>query len=447
MKNKRFIAAYDSIPMDSDMQERIWEMLQDAADGRRTLRIRRNHRRMWRTLLIAAAIAAVMGITAYATDFLGLRALKIEGQKPQMYCEESHEWIDNPEGAIMSMSQPQEAPAEADNATQIEKLLIASANAWEEWQNWKAQERLSALQLPEVEGANVMTTEVREDGGATFRFYAMPEAPEELDTAERITWNWENSDWIHDEANWSFLKEVSLSAEEYAALSAWQASQSSPPLEGYDGNYGVINAEQAEKLEDIAAKYGLELRRQRHEYYGNSADYYAIHGRPDWMTDELYEQELNDSFGTPQSELYRALNEALGPFFAEQPAYIEKFYYFDEGSFGLSFNVVFPNGRIADCYLYNSVYRTLSSGNELLEEIESVTDYLTENYAAQDGTVWTLLHNQNAAFFEKDYAYVYLPDSFLTISLHCHEGLSVEDAHGVLDMLRASVLENGGDDA
>lgn len=367
MKNKRFIAAYDSIPMDPDMQERIWEMLQDAADGRRTVRIRRNHKRMWRTLLIAAAIAAAMGITAYATDFLGLRALKIEGQKPQMYNEERHEWTENPEGAIVSMSQPQEAPAEADNAPQIEKLLAASAAAWEEWQNWKAQEKLSEAEIP--------------------------------------------------------------------------------PLEGYDGNYWVMNAEQAEKLEAIAAKYGLELRRQRHEYYGNSADYYQVHGLPDWMTDELYEQELNDPFGTPQSEVYGALTEALGTLFTRQPAYIEKFYYFDEGSFGISFNVVFPDGRLADCYLYNSVYRTLSSGNELLEEIESVTDYLSENYAAPDGTVWTLLHNRNAAFYEKDYAYVYLPNSFLTLGLHCHEGLSAEDAHDVLDLLRASVLGRGGNDA
>ena len=81
-------------------------------------------RKLGKTLLLTAAIMALLGATAYAAGFLGLDALRrpeAEAYKFVKTEEGKVEAVENPDGAVLSLSQPQSVPEDMDAATR-EKL-------------------------------------------------------------------------------------------------------------------------------------------------------------------------------------------------------------------------------------------------------------------------------------------------------------------------------------
>ena len=86
MKNERIIAAYDSIPMDPELSERLWEKLEkETAEKSRRVRPRRH----WvRTLLLAAAFAVLMSATAYALG--SIHQQRQSELREQLKIEENH---------------------------------------------------------------------------------------------------------------------------------------------------------------------------------------------------------------------------------------------------------------------------------------------------------------------------------------------------------------------
>lgn len=92
MKNEAIREAYENIPVDREMKNRIWECMERESGKKRT---HRGSRKVVRTLLIAAAAAVLMGATAYAVD-LSIHArrqaqlregLKIEENRVDDYVE------------------------------------------------------------------------------------------------------------------------------------------------------------------------------------------------------------------------------------------------------------------------------------------------------------------------------------------------------------------------
>ncbi len=109
------------------------------------------HRRTKRiiTFALAACLLLALGAAAYAFDLFGLRAIKIEDgtspQKLERNPDGTAEWVDNPDGALVSITQPQDVPEELDPA--IAEKVKNSELAWAEWDTWR---REHAPRIPEV---------------------------------------------------------------------------------------------------------------------------------------------------------------------------------------------------------------------------------------------------------------------------------------------------------
>ena len=91
MKNERIIAAYDSIPMDPELSQRLWNELEKETE---TQARRVRPRRRLRALLLTAAVLALMSATAYAVSSIHQQRqselreeLKIEENQVSGYVE------------------------------------------------------------------------------------------------------------------------------------------------------------------------------------------------------------------------------------------------------------------------------------------------------------------------------------------------------------------------
>ena len=418
MTEKQIHEAFDSIPMDPELSRRLWERLEREGAGAATAeRPRRRTGKLIRTLLIAAAIAVMMGATAYATDFLGLRAMKISDPAAQPHKLEvsdtgEAQWVINEQGAFLSMSQPQEIPENMDPA-QAEKIRNSQA-AWAEWKDWHEAHR---LRMPEIfegpEGTSGLDYEENSDGSYTVHFY----------------------DFTAD-GEFTELGSAVASAEEVEQFETYLDVQGRLGIQGYDHSYHVQNQEQAQKLEEIAAKYGLALRREQTVLYGTAADFYRYHPLPEGVSLENLTQ---GDKGLPLDKLLERMNAALGVNgFREKPAYIDHAYWYEEGSFGISFEIVLDNGSLVEAYGYRSPYGTLSSGYEIFNTIEDQNAYSARSFTAKDGTELTILESSDPK--AKVYFYAYLEDSFFAWSVECESGLDTEAIDRLADVFEYQML-------
>lgn len=339
-----------------------------------------------RILLIAAVLAMVlaMGVGAYAADIFGFRALIAEGRMS----------YDEPSEKVVSLTQPQDSPEELGNA--VSERLAASEAAWVEWSEYKTVSSFD-LSEPEVfkntpEGTSRMEVTASSDGSYTARYY---------------------------DGDGELLKETAMSAEEYEAMRAYDDVVARGGIEGYDFNYNVCSSEEAAKLEEIAAKYGLALRREMNlawssETTGQSGE--------DFYTNE----ELTELTATEMGN--------SGNIFNEVPVGFDKVYWFDEGSFCVSYYVALPSsGEQVTCYGYNSMYGTLSSGDEVITTVNE-ENFTSREYTAADGTVLTIMENGSEAFI-----YAFLENSFY--AQHIGSGdMTVEDVNCVADMINYSLI-------
>ena len=448
MTENKFEQAYESIPMDPAMSDRLLRRLMaeapETSPDKEVIMKRTKTVKIWRTLLIAAVIALMLGATAYAAGILGPRALIVDeprqtpGKLVLSENGETAEVVENPEGAVFSLTQPQDLPDDIDD--EIREKVENNRAAWSAWEEESAALRVEypeAMKAPE----DTWLTDQEElpDGGAILRFYALAVSGEELQEKGPYP----EDDWeayvaaMLSDGNLSLLEERTVTAQDIAQERAYFDRQQGVP--GYDYFYGLGSQEEAALLEDIAARYGLVLRHERTSLIGSMREYYELHGKPDWMSEELWQQQLQEEdMGRPSTEIAAELEAACcrGPLFDADVPRIDHLYWYEEGTFAVNYDELLSDGRIADCYAYNSMYGTLSSGLELFDEIEDPSAYEAREYTTADGTVVTLLESSHRNVWDwadNSYIFVYLDDSFFVVKVHQEDGVSPRDLEAIAD--------------
>ncbi len=344
-------------------------------EGPSVLPLRR--KKLLRTALIAAVLLSLLGVTAYAADFLGLRAMFLPGSQEMAYRavdapDGERLLTEAPDGGMLSLTQPMALPEDLDPQTAAK--VENSADAWAEWLAWKEEH---PFEEPEVfrppEGSGFSETTENAGGSYTVSFY------------EDSRWDEQTGKLVGA----GLIEERTATAEEYAADRKYMEVMGHLGMEGYDHSYGVCDEAGAEKLEELAAKYGLALRRERTVLYpqtGDSEDGYSL----ETLVELLSEKTCS------------------APLFRQNPNMIDHAYYFQEGSFGISYSVVdAASGEELSCYACNSPYGTLSSGMELMEMEGDLTAFQARTHTAPDGTELTVLFSEKTAYF-----YAWLEDSY-----------------------------------
>ena len=390
-------------------QQIAWEAEEDAPPVQEVQNMRkRNMKNIVRISLIAAVIASLMAVGAYASGFLGRDAILIDEPDP------------SDGSALVSITQPQAAPEEMDEVSR--KIENAKA-AWAEWRTWRETSpdlpHEPAVFLPPEN--NISSTYVdKPDGGYTIYF----NDNESIRKAMDATPEGAEPDLT------AFAIEVRTATAEEAAQEKAFHEYVQSEYGDYDFNYDIHIETEAKKLEEIAAKYGLALR------HGSTLL---------WCKESVEEMdaEMNAAYGTDihtdtsdprflsKAELCDRISGVAchGDLFRTDPHGFDKVYYFDEGSFCVSFSLDSGDKRL-NCYGYNSVYSTLSSGREVLTRIQDPAKLQTRTHTAPDGTELTVLQGENEAFL-----YVYLGNSFFEEHIHCDVPLTDADVDLAADAL------------
>ena len=336
--------------------------------------------RMSKWLALLTALILALGAAAYAMDFLGVRAMLMQDDKRP---------TDHSGGSYLSISQPQAVPDEMDAA--VREKIDNSTKAWAEWESWRLENGpIEPESCKAPEHTSWSTVEENEDGTYTMIFYSRDE--EEIE--RRIV---SKEDYEQFEAYWEVMAKG---------------------FTGYDFNYHVYTQEMADKLESIAASYGLKLRHQ------NTVMFQNYDGNTSFFTREEITERINEICAGGES------------FFRTEPTGYDKFYYYDEGTFAVSFYTTDNMTNTGtSCYLYNSPYGTLSSGFAVFDRVEDVNGFTTRTHTAPDGTELTIL--QNGA---EMYAYVYLENSFVAMHIHNIDALTDAEIDAILDMVNYSAI-------
>ena len=405
----------------------------------------RNTRRIVHITLLAAVLISLLTVGAYASGFLGLKAILIPEatievsaapspvvQPPAEPVEaDSNPQVSTPEPqdtaevtdskAFVSITQPQAVPDDLDSDVKA-KLENARA-AWAEWQSW----RETAAEIPHEpqafippEGSTIVNCEDNGDGTCTISFYGEDAFAQIYDQASGKP----------DFSAATPLEVRSATAEEMAEKERWM-EYVNLTYGDYDFNYDIHNELEAAKLEEIAAKYGLHLRRGQTLLWSKE-------------TTEKMDAEWNAQLGTnlhtdtsdPRFLTDRELCARIsavgchGDLFREIPWGFDKVYYYDEGTFCVSYDQALSDGRRVTCYGYNSMYATLSSGREVVSQITDPDQFRTRTHVAPDGTELTIMEKGHDAFL-----YVYLANSFFEMHIQSEGVLSEADVDAVADNL------------
>lgn len=353
-------------------------------------------KRVYRTLLIAAIIASFMVTAAYAAGLLDFRALLLEDTLE----------IDGQELSKISLTQPQAVPEETEtagiqenalkDADELEEKLAASKAAWAEWETYMDErvdrEVPDSMKFVLGKGGVLHSTE-NEDG--TVELLLETREGEELRT---------------------------VSMEDWKQYEAWVERQALL-YGGYDLSYRVHSEEDACKLEEIAEKYGLNLRKSMQS---------ALSSETSGMSGAGF--ITNQQLAEKTAEIGCA-----GNIFYETPVGFDKVYWYDEGTFCVSYYVDLPSsGERVTCYGYNSMYSTLSSGKEVINWERNLDAFTQRSHTAPDGTELSILSNGRDA-----YIYVYLENSFFAMHVHSEEGVTEEDMNYIADTLKYSLIGQG----
>ena len=422
MKSMDFIRAMGGI--DDDIIMETAAAMYGAAGSARNGGARTYRRSYRRVIALAAALAALLalGAAAYATDFFGLRAMRVEPERatytPYKIEEKpdgTREAVPNPDGAVVSLTQPQDAPE--DIPPEVRERIENSRRAWDEWTAWR-EEQDPTVEYPAVyeppKDAGGFREEENPDGTYTVIF--MNPVP------------------VYDESGTKILgfddEEVetrTATAAEHEQMYKYMEQQARMSIPGYDFNYHVKNETAAAKLEEIAAKYGLNLRHEQTLLFSGE-------------TRRAMDEKLN----LPHQALDIITEKfCTAPFFCTVPSGFDKLYYYDEGTFCVCFYAA-PGDAVGDkvsCYAYNSPYSTLSSGGEVSEEINDVSAVVTRTHTAPDGTELTVMRSGNN--IDKVFAYVYLEKSYFTVTVHPpRDGTELTDADvdAALDKINYSAI-------
>lgn len=155
----------------------------------------------------------------------------------------------------------------------------------------------------------------------------------------------------------------------------------------YHHIYGVADAQEAEKLEELAAEYGLILRSGKDTKYAGDD------------SDEGLNRSLGQAVGS--GDIYRQAPE------------FDHYSTFQSGSFQSAANIPLGDGRRLSTYLCSTAYNEMVDGREVggftVREDEPMS---TRSYTAADGTELTISQNGSQAI-----VYAYLDKSYITMTM------------------------------
>ncbi len=395
MINMQVRDSYNKIALSRDTAEDIWQRAMEQAKAQPSERgSRRNKvggKNLRRTLLIAAVIASLMTVTALASEFYGFGSLVREEREQLMAQEQPDGSLDSSTVTVYDIGQtrPYEGPDWAM------EWVDKAQEAFSEWRSYK-EEKLDAYyreKLPNLKdiltisdngGPGYDGIDVADNGDGTYTFTLwryeedpdnlvpdifgnmVPAYKEVLDPATSVT---------VDQAEKEAFDEEML---RMATLGGYG---------DYHHIYGVADAEEAEKLEELAAEYGLSLRSgQVTKYAGDDSD-------------EGLNQSLGQAVGS--GDIYR-----------EAPEF-DHYSTFQSGSFQSAANITLSDGRRLSTYLCSTAYGEMVDGWELggftVREDEPMS---TRSYTAADGTELTISQNSSQAI-----VYAYLDKSYITMTM------------------------------
>ena len=393
MINMQVRDSYNKIALSRDTAEDIWQRAMEQAKAQPSERgSRRNKgggKKLRRTLLIAAVIASFMTVTALASEFYGFGSLVREEREQLMAQEQPDGSLDSSTVTVYDIGQtrPYEGPDWAM------EWVDKAQEAFSEWRSYK-EEKLEAYyreKLPNLKdiltksdgpGYDGIDVQDNGDGTYTFTLWRYEEDPDNL--APDIFGNMAPAyKEVLDPAT-----SVTVDQAEKEAFDEEMLRMAT--LGGYGDYhhiYGVADAEGAEKLEELAAEYGLSLRSgQVTKYAGDDSD-------------EGLNQSLGQAVGS--GDIYR-----------EAPEF-DHYSTFQSGSFQSAANITLSDGRRLSTYLCSTAYGEMVDGWELggftVREDEPMS---TRSYTAADGTELTISQNSSQAI-----VYAYLDKSYITMTM------------------------------
>lgn len=395
MINMQVRDSYNKIALSRDTAEDIWQRAMEQAKAQPSERgSRRNKgggKKLRRTLLIAAVIASLMTVTALASEFYGFGSLVREEREQLMAQEQPDGSLDSSTVTVYDIGQtrPYEGPDWAM------EWVDKAQEAFSEWRSYK-EEKLDAYyreKLPNLKdiltisdnggpGYDGIDVQDNGDGTYTFTLWRYEEDPDNL--APDIFGNMVPAyKEVLDPAT-----SVTVDQAEKEAFDEEMLRMAT--LGGYGDYhhiYGVADAEEAEKLEELAAEYGLSLRSgQVTKYAGDDSD-----------------QGLNQSLGQAVGS---------GDIYREAPEF-DHYSTFQSGSFQSAANITLSDGRKLSTYLCSTAYGEMVDGWELggftVREDEPMS---TRSYTAADGTELTISQNGSQAI-----VYAYLDKSYITMTM------------------------------
>jgi hypothetical protein len=367
-----------------------------------------------RIVVLAAVVALLMalGATAYAKGWLGLSPLVVNTQMPLSENSGEHD--------IITLSQPQAVP---EDLPEVNELAEKSKQAWQEFQDRKNQlpedeeyDRLYDLIINPTLTKYDSTYIENGDGTVTINYCCLPD-----------DFDWKDAIGL-DEPPLEVLESRVVSEEDYQRF--WELYNQHTNYEcEYDFNYWLESDDEKALLEDVAAKYGLNLRKSSTVVW--SSETTGQSGSSYYTNAEL--TDMTNSF-------------CKGNIFYSTPDGFDKLYWYDEGTFGVSFYLPTDTpDRLIGYYGYNSVYTTLSTGTEVISG-STMDTYQSRTHVCPDGTEVEVLYDDTDAYF-----YVYLDDSFFAghISVTSHNfdvdftldrTLSAEEIDNALDSINYSLI-------
>ena len=365
-------------PLDSHMSasaERIKEltMMKIHANEAAAHSVRRHGNRI---LIVAAAVVLVLALSvaAYAAGWFGLNGVlkkesvgattiwQIENRQPVATTP--------PQAGKVTMTQPQDGP---------EQYMAKADNVRAAWDEWTACRDGYEEQMPWLQPGETMITD---DQGNCY-------AKNKATGAERLLEIPDDEMREYYEAHEQTIKDL-----------------------GYDYRYGVASEEMAQKLEEIASKYGLRLRRGEPEIRWSN-ELTSVDGDPRFLAPGDFPAMMAEELGR-------------GNVIAEAPTHVDKLYWYSTGTF--AFNMSFSD---EGPYVYShfTCWDDMMTETEFTKLVRDVNAVAVRSHTAPDGTEFSVITGAAAESYpstgaEECIFYAYLDRGFFSGSF---------DAQGMTD--------------
>jgi len=332
-------------------------------------------RRHGKSILAIAAVAVLvlaLSVAAYAVGLFGLNGLlkkesvgetkiwRVENQQPVAETP--------PQAGEVTMTQPQDGP---------EQYMAKADNVRAAWAEWTAYRDESEEQMPWLQPGETM---ISDDQGNNY-------AKNKETGAERL---------------------LEISDDELRAY--YEAHEQTIKDLGYDYRYGVATEEMAQKLEEIAGKYGLRLRKGEPEIRWSN-ELTSVDGDPRFLAPEEFPALMAAELGR-------------GSVLAAAPVHVDKLYWYSTGTF--AFNMSFAEDAP---YIYGhfTCWDDMMTEMEFTKLIEDVSAVAERSHTAPDGTEFSVITDAEECIF-----YTYLERGFFTASFSV-TGMSDTEIDALID--------------